>query len=163
MTVEYRMTEDDYVEAMGLHQRRHLRRLIIILAVFVVVLITSRPWMPPDIAWSVPIGCVAMSAALAAVLIAAPYTARRAYRNYPAIHATIAVELADDELRFGSTFGETRLPWQLIFKWHQSDRLVLIYIMPALFYVIPKSLAQQGFDLPGLLRRLAERVGPERS
>jgi hypothetical protein len=34
--------------------------------------------------------------------------------------------------------------------------------MPILYNVVPKSIEREGFDIPLLVRRLAEHVGPER-
>jgi hypothetical protein len=34
--------------------------------------------------------------------------------------------------------------------------------MPVLYYIVPKSIERDGFDIPLLVQRLAERVGPER-
>jgi hypothetical protein len=31
-----------------------------------------------------------------------------------------------------------------------------------LFHIVPKSIAQEGFDIPLLVQRLGEHVGPER-
>jgi hypothetical protein len=70
--------------------------------------------------------------------------------------------LSEDGLLINSVEGEMTLLWRMIFQWRQNDQFVLIYKMPVLFYVVPKSLAQQGFDIPLLVQRLAERVGPER-
>jgi hypothetical protein len=34
--------------------------------------------------------------------------------------------------------------------------------MPILYYIVPKSIAREGFDISLLVQRLAEHVGPER-
>ncbi|MGJ7606903.1 YcxB family protein [Variovorax sp. LT1R20] len=46
-------------------------------------------------------------------------------------------------------------------KWRQDDRFVLLYLMPRLFHVLPKSVASQGFDVAALVERLNRHVGPE--
>jgi hypothetical protein len=50
--------------------------------------------------------------------------------------------------------------WQNVLKWRHDDRFVLLYPMPRLFHVVPKSVAARGFDLKGLLERLNRHVGP---
>ncbi len=94
--------------------------------------------------------------------IVVPYSARRMYRQYKGIQEPMTVELSDDGLRLGSVDGEAILRWGMIFRWRQNDQFVLIYKMPMLFYLVPKSVAQHGFDIPLLVQRLAERVGPQR-
>jgi hypothetical protein len=43
-----------------------------------------------------------------------------------------------------------------------SGGKTIIYSMPVLFHIVPKSTAREGFDIPRLVQLLAERVGPER-
>jgi hypothetical protein len=93
--------------------------------------------------------------------ILVPYSARRMYRQYKAIQEPLTYELSEDGLLISSVEGEMTLLWRMILRWRQNDQFVLIYKMPVLFYVVPKSLAQQGFDIPLLVQRLAERVGKE--
>ena len=166
MRVEYRITEDDYARAMWLNWMHKFPRAGTALAVILALLVLSEWWLPPDVApivTGVVIAYLVMLAILpGAAFFLVPLAARRSYRNYKAIHEPMAVELCDDGLQFSSINGESRLAWRLIFRWHQSDRFVLIYMMPRLFYIVPKSIAQQGFDISLLLQRLAERVGPER-
>jgi hypothetical protein len=47
--------------------------------------------------------------------------------------------------------GEAILLWRMIFQWRQNNQFVLIYAMPTLLYLGPKSVAQQGFDVPFLV------------
>jgi hypothetical protein len=46
--------------------------------------------------------------------------------------------------------------------WRQNNQFILVYRMPILFHIVPKSIAREGFDIPLLVQRLAEHVGPER-
>ena len=54
------------------------------------------------------------------------------------------------------------MPWSKVFQWRQNDQFVLIYTMPIIYYIIPKSIEREGFDVPLLIKRLGEHVGPER-
>ena len=88
--------------------------------------------------------------------------ARQYYRHYKAIQGPIAAELTDAGIEFSNEEGEALLPWPKVFQWRQNDELILIYGMPVLYYILPKSIGRDGFDIPLLLERLAEHVGPER-
>jgi hypothetical protein len=88
--------------------------------------------------------------------------ARRQYRQYKAIQELITAELTEAGINFSTENGGANLQWSKIFQWRQNDQFILIYPMPILFYVVPKSIAREGFDIPLLVQRLAEHVGPER-
>ena len=47
-------------------------------------------------------------------------------------------------------------------QWRQNKQLILIYGMPILYYIVPKSIQREGFDIPLLIQRLTEHVGTER-
>ena len=113
------------------------------------------------------VACAALGALRVYVL--EPDRARQRYRQLKADQEPQTVELSDEGLRFGSELGEKSLslPWQMISQWRQNDQFVFIYMMPTynmpkLHFQLPKSVAEQGFDIPLLVQRLAERVGPER-
>jgi hypothetical protein len=165
MKAEYRITEDDYAKAARLHMWWYLiaQRSAIVTYAVIVILLGLAAWMFPAFApFAAVIVVFVMSTVLLAVYFSAPNRARRYYRQYKAIHEPMTVELSDDGLRFRSTDGEGIVRWRTIFKWRQNRRFVLIYPMPILYYIVPKSLEQQGFDIPLLVQRLTERVGKER-
>jgi hypothetical protein len=103
-----------------------------------------------------------------AILVAAnlfiriPSIARRHYQQYKAIHEPIMAEMTDAGVTLSNANGEGVLPWPNVFQWRQNDQFVLIYMMPSLYYIVPKSIEREGFDVPLLVQRLTEQVGPER-
>lgn len=91
--------------------------------------------------------------------VVSPILARRHYRKYKAIHQEFGVELAEDGIHFSSLNADGKLTWDHVHKWRQNENFVLIYPMPRLFHIIPKSVAIQGFDLQALTDRLLQHVG----
>lgn len=90
---------------------------------------------------------------------ASPLLARRHYRKYKAIQQDLAVELAENGIRFFAPTGEVIVTWDQIYKWRQNATFVLIYPMPRLFHIIPCSVVAQGFDLQALTDALVAHVG----
>jgi hypothetical protein len=88
-------------------------------------------------------------------------SARRHYRKYKANTGGVLVPSCSTTFAHGVPHGEGTLVWENILKWRQSDRFVLLYLMPRLFHVLPKSVASQGFDVAALVERLNRHVGPE--
>jgi hypothetical protein len=166
MKVEYRITEDDYACAARLHAWRHFISMspnTKLLAFIIVVLAGIGLW---ERIVSVPglIFIVLIISILGAinVFVLTPRRARRHYRRYTGIQELITAELTDAGIRFSNSDGEGVLPWPKVLQWRQNTQFVLIYPMPVMYYVVPKSIEREGFDIPLLVQRLVDHVGPER-
>jgi hypothetical protein len=167
MKVSYRITEDDYANAARFHAWRQpfARPLVaaLVVAGIIVALIGVGLWAHLPIGPFVAIGLAggAIGGAFG-LFIRIPMRARRHYRQYKAIQELITAELTETGINLSTENGGANLQWSKIFQWRQNDRFVFVYPMPILFYLVPKSIARDGFDIPLLVQRLAEHVGPER-
>ena len=164
MKVQYRITENDYANLARFHAwRRFVTRSAKPLVAVIVALLCVGLWIGPEVAL-IFVVVVAVYAILFAVglFLLTPSRARRHYRRYKAMQEPMAAELTETGVRFSNGDGEAILLWSKVFQWRQNDRFILIYRMPILFHIVPKSIAREGFDIPLLVRRLAEHVGPER-
>jgi hypothetical protein len=166
---ECRFTEDDYVKGMQFHAWRQSigKPTLMAARAITAILVLGAWWTSRDTAPMFALSLMILALVILVMLpalqmyILVPYSARRMYRQYKAIQEPLTYELSEDGLLISSVEGEMTLLWRMILRWRQNDQFVLIYKMPVLFYVVPKSLAQQGFDIPLLVQRLAERVGKE--
>lgn len=167
MKAQYRITEDDYANVASFAAWRHFiarpSATRLVAGGIIVALLGIGLWTRPEFAPSLAFG-VAVFAILFAVglLVRTPRRARRHYRQYKSIQEPITVELTDAGIKFSTADGEAALPWLKVFQWRQNRQFILIYRMPVLFHIVPKSIAREGFDLALLVQRLAEHVGPER-
>jgi YcxB-like protein len=167
MKIQYRITEDDYANLARFHAWRHFiarpsATQFVASGIIVAVLgigLWTRPAAAPIVALVVAVFAILFAVAL---FVLTPSRARRHYRQYKGIQEPIAVELTEAGTKFSNADGEAILPWSKVFQWRQNDRFILIYGMPILYYIVPKSIEREGFDVSLLIRRLAEHVGPER-
>ncbi len=159
MKATYRISEQDYVNAMKLFAR--LRpRLVILYLVGALALVVLATFGSPALRGGAIGGLIGgFSVALVGRYIISPLLARRHYRKYKAIHEEFTVDLIDDGVRFTSPNGDGKITWDKVYKWRQNEDLVLIYPMPRMFHMIPKSVAIQGFDLQALTDGLLQYVG----
>ena len=158
MIATFRISEDDYAYAMKLFARPTPLRWALLAAIGVLlllgVLIGGRN------VWLAAVGgMVGMAIVLLATRLLTPAMARRHYRKYKAMHAEFQAELLDNGLRLMSPHGDGIVVWENVLKWRQNDRFVLIYPMPKIFYVVPKSVADTGFELSALIEALQSKVG----
>ena len=162
MKVEYRIREEDYVEAMKLYSRLMPRSLLLYLGITAMLGMLATTGSP--LVSSAAIGGL-VGGVIAVVLgryLLVPLLARRHYRNYKANQELFSVELLHEGVRFSSATAEGILHWDKILKWRQNDDYVLIYIMPRLYHIGPKSIETKGFDIAELVRQLKSFVGDER-
>ena len=100
------------------------------------------------------LGAVILAAGLvAALLIAAPGLRRRAahntLRDTPGMAEPIDYAFDDDGLAVRASYSQARYPWEQLWDWRETDRIVLILPSPRNFYVVPKR-ALDGAALDGL-------------
>jgi hypothetical protein len=88
-----------------------------------------------------------------------PVAARRRYRRYKIIHEEFRVELLSGGIRIISASSAIGIVWENIWGWRQNENYILIYLAPNTYYILPKSIAASGFDVPLLIEQLTEHVG----
>jgi hypothetical protein len=159
MEAKFRISEQDYVDAMRLFGKL-TPRWIIVYSVCAVAFGALAYFGSPVLRGGA-IGGLIGGALVVLVLrpVLSPFLARRHYRKYKAMHDEFAVELVDDGVRFATPTSDGRVTWDKVHKWRQNDQFVLIYPMPRLFHIVPKAVAAQGFDIPELANRLLQHVG----
>ncbi|RTQ36928.1 YcxB family protein [Variovorax gossypii] len=159
MIATFRISEDDYADAMRLFARPTPLRWALLAAIGLLLLLGALIGGPG--LWPAAVGgMVGMAIVLLATRLLTPAMARRHYRKYKAMQAEFQAELLETGLRLASPHGDGTVVWENVLKWRQNDRFVLIYPMPRLYHIVPKSIASQGFDLQGLTQRLERYVGP---
>lgn len=159
MEARFQISERDYVDAMKLHGKLTTKMVIICLVVMgalVLVAIFGTPLLR-----SGAIGGL-IGGSLVAIFgryLITPIVAKRHYRNYKAIHDEFAISLQDNGVYLESTNAKGVLPWTDILKWREDETFLLLYLMPRMFHIVPKSLAEQGFNINLLVKNLNENVG----
>jgi len=161
MEAAYRISEDDYVRAMKLYSKI-TPKLAAIYGVAVIVLLALAIFGAGAIKGGAIGGLI--GGAVVAILgkyVVNPILARRNYRKYKAIHEPIAIKLKEEGLELSTADGAGLVRWDKILKWRQNDEYLLIYPMPRMYHIVPKAVAESGFDLASLITSLQERVGKE--
>jgi YcxB-like protein len=159
MRATFRVLEEDYVDAMDLFARLTPRMVIVyctsVLALALVALLGS-PLLRASTIGALIGGA---SFTLLGRYLVAPMLARRYYSTYKAIQEEFSIELLDDGIQFTSANATGKTPWSQIHKWRENEKFVLVYLMPRLFQIVPKSIADQGFDLQAPTNGLRQHVG----
>lgn len=159
MEAKYRISEKDYVNANKLFGKL-TPKITLTYLIASLLLIISAVFGPPILKGGA-IGGLAggLIVTLVAKFIASPLIAKRHYRKYKAIHDEFTVQLLDDGVNFISSTGEGKVGWDSILKWRHNEGYILIYPMPKLYHIVPKSISESGFDIQLFIERLTNNVG----
>jgi hypothetical protein len=159
MKANYRISEDDYVDAMRLFAKFTPRTTMAFL-MFAAVLTALAVFGSLALRGAAIGGLIGgISVTLVGRYIVSPILARKNYQKYKTIQEEFTVALVEDGVVFASPTAEGKITWDKVYKWRQDEKYVLIYPMPRLYHIIPKSVVTEGFDVQALTNALREHVG----
>jgi hypothetical protein len=159
MTTAFRISEADYVAAITLSNRptQAVGRLFGAAA----LLLLATAIVGPE-GLRVPIWGGLLGGFICFIVIryvTTPYIARRHYQNYKVMHSEFQVELLSDGIQFNTEDAHSKITWEKMLRWRHNETYILIYLMPKLFYVLPKAVDSKGFDTASLITQLTKKVG----
>ena len=161
MQATYTISERDYVRAMKLFSKI-TPKVAGIYAIAVIGLASATFFGPPVIRDGAIGGLIGgLVVVVFGRLLISPLLAKRHYRKYKAIQEPITIQLTEEGVGFTTADGGGVVKWDKVFKWRQNDNYVLIYPMPRLFHIIPKTKIDSGFNLSSLIENLHSQVGKE--
>ena len=163
--------EHDFVDAYRPTPRRRgqTRVVFALIAVILALLIwllvavpeTRRDFTDSPLVAGLSGAVIVLALLVGALLIAAPSLRRRAarntLRNHPGMADPVHYSFDADSFEARSTYTQARYPWELMWDWRETDRIVLILPTPRNYYVLPK----RGVD-PALLDRLRGQLSRTR-
>ncbi|UJF24167.1 YcxB family protein [Suttonella sp. R2A3] len=157
--VTYTISAKDYVASMRLFSRLTHKALIVHLLVAFVLLLLALFSSMPALRGAGIGGLIGGGTVFVLVRLTLPWFSRRNYRKYKMIHKPITLSVHEDSVEFASKDYDSLIRWHNILKWRENEHYVLIYIMPRLFYIVPKRISTEGFDLKSLTDSLSKQVG----
>ena len=155
----YTISETDLVQAGLLHQRKSdsTKLILLIVAIALIVIVVSSSY---DSLGSTSLFVVIFLAVFTwLVPICTKQAFKKQYQQTKALQQANHLTLKDAGLYWQHQHGQALLPWEYIVKWKENEHFLLVYQNDFLFHVIPKHIAQQGFDLPMLQQCLQQQVG----
>jgi len=151
----YTVTEDDTVAALRLHWKpsSRIRSFQLFIAVFVVILAFVGPTNMIKI---LSLICIAVYILTRRIL--GPYIQRRTYRGYKLLQEPVSLYYDVNGVKFSSESYNKSLDWNQVVRWKDDERLILIYVSPRQYYVIPKWIRNECFNVEEFLETLRKYI-----
>lgn len=158
--ISYKISAEDYVSALKLHHTP-TRKAAVLLAILFLVFLVTAIFSYTSVLKGLSIGAIlgGVITFFLSRFVFIPFIGRRDYNAYKLMQQDHRVDIVDEGLIFSTASGSGNLLWDKIYKWRQSDDYILIYPMPRLYYIVPKRLEQDGFDIQKLVEKLNSCVG----
>ena len=159
-SARYHITETDYLRAGALYGRPNARGWALLGVVLASCLVLAI-WGPTRALRAGGLGGIMGGVAVGLLIhyVVSPWILRRHYRRYKAVQDEQTVTLTDEGVRFEGAGGVSDLRWSRVYRWRSNNDYVLIYLMPRLYHLVPRRVADQGFDIAALEAALARHVG----
>ncbi len=158
--IEYSVTEEDYVRAACLGAKATKKQLInfggIALMLVLLVLFGPDKWKIFGL-FSLIGGAVGYCAAL---FLVTPWTARKNYRKLNFGERPLKLRFTGEGFSVESAGKRAQTKWRDLPRWRENKDIILLYLAPRMYYLIPKRVAEAGLDIEGIGRALRENVGP---
>ena len=157
MEAKYHISEQDYVNSVRLFGK--LSQIKIYLVGFIVLMIVAT--FGPSIFRGGAIGGLAGGIIIFfyGCFCNSSVFARRYYRQSKVMQEEVTLIFDEYGLHYISSSVDFKIAWGDIFKWRQNENSILIYLMPKLYFIIPRSLPSTHFDMALLIERLNTNVG----
>lgn len=162
MKATFTISEDDYAKAMLLGTRIELRRFTR-LGVLVVLLIAFLAWINEE-TWGFLVGGVGMTVFLILYFVTmrafvVPRSFRKHYRKYKLMHEPVTAELTDEAIVLDAAPYRSRFTWDYFIGFRENEDYFLLSVAPRLFHILPKRIAEQGFDFDKLRGHIEAAAG----
>jgi hypothetical protein len=153
MTIDFTLTEDDFLEALRMHRGVWAKLLtlwgLLLIALGLISLIANSKQYSNYV---VPI--------LAGffILFGLKFLARRSFRRDLRLQQPLQAVISDSGIEISSPTGSSKQTWDAFIRYVESKNLFLLYQGPQMFNVIPKRAFAQGEE-DTLRSILAQRLG----
>jgi len=159
MDIQYNITKKDYIESVKLAAVA-TRKQFLWMGIVGFGLLLFALFGPQGIKEFGYIGLIGGVAGYFVTLhVISPWQAKISYRSYKIIQDTITFTLEEDGYTIESINGTSEMKWENLLKWREDENIVLVYYTPKIFHMVPKRLADLGFDIERFRNLLQEKLG----
>lgn len=144
MKIKYKLTQEQYLEAITLHQKMGFRKLMIAIYIMVAVAIVVITTDYSDVrAIFRNFGALFFAIAFYLLLskMIGTYHSKRLYAKSETLSKDTSLRVSSKGIRVGN--NESSIPWDTFSKYKEDDKYVILYVGINNFKIIPKSVMNE--------------------
>lgn len=158
MKIKYKLTQEQYLEAILLHQKMGFRKLMMavyIMMAVTVVLITTDYSEPREIFRNFGALFFAITFYLLLTKMLGEYQSKKLYQRSETLSLDTTLRVSAKGIRVGN--NEKPIPWDSFSKYKEDEKYVILYLSMVNFKIIPKS-AMNAIDLKEFIDFIEEHI-----
>jgi len=156
--IKYKLTQEEYLEAVKLHQKMGFRKLMMavyIMMAVTVVLITTDYSEPREIFRNFGALFFAITFYLLLTKMLGEYQSKKLYQRSETLSLDTTLRVSAKGIRVGN--NEKPIPWDSFSKYKEDEKYVILYLSMVNFKIIPKS-AMNAIDLKEFIDFIEEHI-----
>jgi YcxB-like protein len=159
MEIQYNITETDYVKSAKLCAEATRKQLILLTVVGLVLLLIGifGPSSLKGMGYGGFFGGIL--GYLIMIHIITPWNAKRNYKKYKSIQEPLKISLIEGGFTITAANGHSNVKWENLLKWREDISYILVFFAPKMFYLVPKRIADSGFDMECFTQALRDKLG----
>lgn len=166
MTIECRLTVQDYLAAQRLHFRPKpvLRWLLFIVLGYLAAMLLQQAWqiarggVLPRGWWMLPAG-LAYGAFMFFILL--PWRVSKIFKERPALAEPNRFTFTEEGMRLEAVRGQIQLKWPMLKRWKRNRNYILVYHSALHFHIFPRRCFIRPEEFAELSALLARNIGTE--
>ncbi len=158
MKIKYKLTQEEYLEAVVLHQKMGFRKLMMavyIMMAVTVVIITTDYSEAREIFRNFGALFFAIAFYLLLTKMLGVYQSKRLYERSETLSLDTTLRVSAKGIRVGN--NEKAISWDSFSKYKEDDKYVILYLSMVNFKIIPKS-AMNAIELKEFINLIEEHI-----
>ena len=140
MNITYQLSQEEYLQAVNLHQKQRHRavKLAIYIALATIIVVVGTDFSNTrEIITNILAAFFSISFYMLFVRMIPAYQAKSIYTKSPILKNEITLRISGKGIRFDNKGKENTIPWSAFSKWKKDEKFYLLYTSPRQFNVIP--------------------------
>ena len=161
-SLTFRYTEKDLANAMLLSNRLNIfSRKTFFFFITIAILATVLVAAIGSPSWLILAGIVPAYLALAYLVVLSihyvyvPWYARRSFRQQKTLQVLANMSWSPEGFSIATEDGNASIPWGKYLRWAENDRIILLFLGPTLYHMIPKWAFSSQDDIDDLKQIIA--------
>lgn len=159
MKIKYKLTQEEYLEAITLHQKMGFRKLMVAIYIMValtIVIITTDYSDTREIFRNFGALFFAIAFYLLLTKMLGTYQSKKLYERSETLSKEVTLRVSAKGIRVGS--NDKPIHWDTFSKYKEDDKYVILYINMVNFKIIPKSVMNER-ELKEFIDYIEEHIG----